>query len=390
MTNLPADHWIRSGFVVLDTETTGTDVETAQIASISAGVMRPGSAPSITTAFIAVEMPEEASEVNGLTTELLAERATDAAPAVLEHFVQTAANALSVDMPLVIANAPYDLTVLDRECRRHDVPTITARLGLDRPINQHIPERYLGPVVDPIVLDKRAVKFRHRVSPTQGARQLKTLCQVHGCGWDDELAHSSEYDAVMAGRVTWQLINRFPGLSGLSLESLHLAQVGWYAEQSKGLRAWFQSEAVKREQWSAQAHRAGDGEAAGRYDAEIVEFTEKARSVDEAWPIRPWVAPAAPVVTPEVLAWVDDPVAANETDPLTYGAGGIPICGCGVPARSGHRCAEEVPPRPVTDEEIAALPVLDPEVLDEARRRVELLPEVCQLDDCGCSGVAHP
>lgn len=271
---LPAGHWARQGFVVLDTETTGTDVETAEIASISCGLIdtETGGA-KIVTSYIAVDMPAEASAVNHLTTEILAERASGAPAAViLADYIDTIGKAMAAGRPVVIANAPYDLTVLDRECRRHGVTPLTVAY----------------PVVDPIVLDKRAVKFRRRVSDTQGARQLKTLAQVHGVGWDDELAHSSEYDALQAGRVVWQILRGFPALARMSLPELHAAQVDWYAEQADGLSGWFASEARKWRDFAAQALRAGDESDADAHMAKAAEFEVKAGSVDLSWPVRPF------------------------------------------------------------------------------------------------------
>lgn len=269
---LPDGHWARQGFLVLDTETTGTDVETALIASISCGMVEPGapSAAVITTEYIAVDMPEAASAVNHLTTALLAERATRPAQAVLSTYADMIGEAMAAGIPVVIANAPYDLTVLDRDCRRHGAAPLTVAY----------------PVVDPIVLDKRAVKYRRRVSATQGARQLKTLAQVHGVGWDDALAHTSEYDALQAGRVVWQILRGFPALARMSLPELHAAQVDWYAEQADGLAGWFAREADRYAAMSRQTAGVDQEEADG-HAVLADEFAVKAGSVDLSWPIRP-------------------------------------------------------------------------------------------------------
>jgi DNA polymerase-3 subunit epsilon len=294
---LRPDHWIHQhGLYVLDTETTGVDVETALVASISGGRMNTdGTLPApLRTDYIAVDMPAEASAVNGLTTEFLAEHGGPAA-IVLDRFVDRIALALLEGRALVIANAAYDLTALDRECRRHGLLTLHQRLAPPAPSSGVI-----GPVVDPIVMDKRAIKYRKRVSKEQGARQLKTLCQVHGVGWDDELAHTSEYDAVQAGKVALVLLAEYPVVGALGPVALHASQRAWYYDQAESLAGYFQRESVQAEGRAAQAGQTlGGEEAAAAHMLEAAALRVKARSVTTDWPMRPYVQPA-PVAVPEI------------------------------------------------------------------------------------------
>lgn len=389
----PADHWARRPVFVLDTETTGVDVETALVASVSAGRMnlRAPYEAEIVTSYIAVDMPAEAGAVNGLTTEFLAEKGSPAAD-VLEDFAELCARELAVGTPLVIANAPYDLTVLDRECRRNGVASISERLHVSPDPSARV-ERRLGPVIDPIVLDKRLVKFRRRVSKEQGARCLKTLCQVHGVGWDDELAHTSEYDARQAGAVLAALLVRFPLLRSHTLPDLHDSQVRWYADQSVSLRGYFAGEATKRRQLSAQAHRVGDGEAIGRLDAEALEWDAKAAGVDTAWPVRPLIVP--PVLAAGDVAWVEGRGVDCSTCNSFVKSDEAVCVHCGAP-RDEEAAAErdrEVEVSVVhSDGETVVAGMVTPEDLDVGGRMTDagLTEPVCALDDCGCSGLAHP
>ena len=311
---IPDDHWARRPVLVLDTESTGVDVETAEIALISVGVMDLASPlrTKIETEYLAVEMPAEAGAVNGLTTDILRERARPglSSAEVLSIHAELIADHLSRGLPVIAANAPYDFTVLDRDCRRHGVATVGARLDV---VWEHI-----GPVIDPIVLDKRVEKYRRRVSETQGARCLKTLCQVHGCGWDDELAHTSGYDALQAGRVVAAIVAKYPLIRNYSLSQLHRAQVGWYEQQSIGLRDYFVRESAN----ALSAAGIPGSEEYARLTAKSVELAAKAASVSTAWPIVPYeqAAPAPPT---------------RDIDPRAFA-------------------------------------------------------QVCQDDDCGCSGLAHP
>lgn len=263
--------WWEQSFVCLDTETTAPDPEVAQVASICRAVINPaGRSKDVHNGLIAVEMPEAAGAVNGLTTDLLMAEGKPAAD-VLDEYCADLAASLLLGVPVIAMNAVYDLTVLDRDCRRNGVPTISDRLD----------GAPLAPIVDPGCLDKKVEKYRRRVSPTQGARCLKTLAQVHGVGWDDELAHTAEYDALQAGRVAWALMRRYPMLRSLSLAELHDAQVGWYREQAESLAQYFRREANQKR------HDAEVSDEPAPLLEEAEELRQRAEGVTLDWPLRP-------------------------------------------------------------------------------------------------------
>lgn len=257
----------------LDTETTDKNPEQALVASICLARITPTERRvEVLSDLVAVDMPEEASAVNGLTTERLRAEGKPAAD-VLDMHCEQVAMTLTAEIPLIAMNAVYDLTVLDRDCRRNGVPTLDVRLD-GRPI---------APVVDPMVLDKKVVKYRRRVSEEQGARCLKTLAQVHGVGWDDELAHSAQYDAVQAARVVWQLMSRFPQLARMTLAELHDAQVDWYADQSADLAAFWRKKAAQVEH---EASVTGDPGERDVLLADVEELRARADGVSTEWPVR--------------------------------------------------------------------------------------------------------
>lgn len=265
--------WWEQPFVVLDTETTAPDPEHAELASICRAVIDPSArTKDVKTGYVQVDMPAEASAVNGLTTEFLAAHGKPAAD-VLDEYCADLAASLMLGVPVIIMNAPYDLCVLDRACRRNDVPTISDRLD----------GAPLGPIVDPLVLDKKVDKYRRRVSETQGARCLKTLAQVHGIGWDDDLAHTAEYDALQAGRVAWALMRRYPVLARMSLTELHEAQVGWYAEQAESLAQFFRK---KANQVEFEARRSSDEGERAVLATDAARIRDDADGVSLDWPMR--------------------------------------------------------------------------------------------------------
>lgn len=246
--------WWQGAMASLDSETTGVDLEHDRLVEICFALIRP-TAPSaadrvtIRKAIVdpGIEVPAEAAAVHGYTTERV--RAEGRPPAeVLDVFAADVALAVRSGTPLVVMNAPFDLTILDRECRRHGLPTVTDRLD----------GQPLAPVIDPLVIDTFVVPRRRRVSPTQGARQLKTLAQVWGVGWDDAMAHAAEYDALQAARVVWQICQRTPEIAAMSSMQLHRAQVGWRRVQQASFADWLR----------------GQG--------------KDASDVDGSWPLRPW------------------------------------------------------------------------------------------------------
>jgi DNA polymerase-3 subunit epsilon len=299
--------------VSLDTETTGKDPFEARVVDIALVHIEPGSDARIDSALIdpGVEIPAEATAVHGISTERV--QAEGKPPAeVLDLFVGDVALAMKNNVPCVIQNAPYDLTVLQAECVRHGLPTLEDRLG--RPV---------GPVVDPMVLDRRLIKYRRRVSPEQGARQLKTLAQVYDVTWDDTQAHGASYDALIGARVTWRMgqwcsrsrqelagmmlgpfdppkpmhrndVAKFLEIGGMSPGDLHEAQVRWYAEQAEDLAAYWRREAAEK---LAEADRAVDeygpnDEGAATIRAEAEELLARADSVSTEWPVHPVAVPS--------------------------------------------------------------------------------------------------
>lgn len=251
-----------------DLETTGVDVESDRIvtaAVIGLGGGR-GTEPRTWLADPGIEIPAEASSVHGITTERARAEGRPAAD-VVEEITAALAAALVPGVALVGHNiGGYDLTLLDRECRRHGI----------KPLSDRHPDGLIWPVLDTSVLDKQVLPFRRRVSKTQGARQLITLASVYGLKWDEDDAHGCEYDALQAARVAWRIgqlahtpreqwpdhirserTALFHKLAGLDLEALHHAQITWAASQAAGLEKHFRK-------------------------------SDPTAVVDGRWPLRPW------------------------------------------------------------------------------------------------------
>jgi DNA polymerase-3 subunit epsilon len=261
--------WHLGRLVAFDTETTGVDVESDRI--VTAAVYGLDNDERYGREWLADpggEIPAEATAVHRITTEHAREHG-ESAEVVVDQVAQMLAGwAGNVGAPIVGHNIAFDLTLLDRECRRYRLPTLHDRLG-DRPLH----------VIDTRVLDQHAVPYRKRVSESQGARQLITLAQFYGLQWDDDAAHGCAYDALVAAqvarRIGWLAHTRrrywpehvlaerrlrFETFRDLPLAELHALQVELAAEQAAGLQRHFRK-------------------------------TDPNAVVDGAWPLRPWAGP---------------------------------------------------------------------------------------------------
>ncbi|MGW0791139.1 exonuclease domain-containing protein [Streptomyces sp. NPDC002911] len=213
--------WNSGPLLAFDLETTGTDVETDRI--VTAAVVRleaDGSVSEERTWLLnpGVAIPEQASAIHGISTERAREHGVPAASAI-EEIARAVAGGLRSGTPLVVMNARYDLSLLDRECRRYGVDSVSELLG-GTP----------SPVIDPLVIDKHVDKYR------KGKRALHALCAQYGVSLDD--AHDARADAVAAARVVRRLGEKHQSVGVMPLEDLHGLQVQAAAEQSLSLQAY--------------------------------------------------------------------------------------------------------------------------------------------------------
>lgn len=215
--------WYEGPLAAFDTETTGVDVESDRIVSAAVVVQdAPGSRPRVARWLVnpGVPVPEAATAVHGLTDEHLRRNGRWPAPVVLE-IADALAEQASLRRPLVVMNAPFDLTLLDRELRRHRASS------LDRWF-EAVPLR----VLDPRVLDKHLDRYR------KGRRTLTDLCAHYEVTLEG--AHDAGADALASLEVVRALGRRFATrLERLSPGELHTLQTTWHAAQARGLQAWF-------------------------------------------------------------------------------------------------------------------------------------------------------
>jgi DNA polymerase III subunit epsilon len=238
--------WYEGPLAAFDTETTGVDVETDRIVSAAVVVQdAPGGRPRVRRWLVnpGVPVPEAATAVHGLTDEHLRRNGRWPSP-VMDEIVRELAEQSAAGRPLVVMNAPFDLTLLDRELRRHRASSLN-----------HWFESVPLHVLDPRVLDKYLDRYR------KGRRTLTDLC-AH---YEVELrgAHDAAADALASLELVRAVGRRFAlRLERLSAAELHTLQAVWHAAQARGLEAWFARTGVEE-------------------------------AVDPAWPLRPELPAAA-------------------------------------------------------------------------------------------------
>ncbi|MFD7922748.1 exonuclease domain-containing protein [Streptomyces sp. NPDC059740] len=215
--------WYEGPLASFDTETTGVDVENDRVVSAALVVQEtPRSVPRVTRWLVnpGVEIPPAATEVHGLTPDHLARFGRWPAP-VVDEVARALADQALAGRPLVVMNAPFDLTLLDRELRRHRASSLARYLG----------QRRLC-VLDPRVLDRHLDRYR------KGRRTLSDLCELYEVELDG--AHDAAADALAALGVVRAIGRRYaPRLEQYSLPELHARQVTWHAAQAQGLQAFF-------------------------------------------------------------------------------------------------------------------------------------------------------
>jgi DNA polymerase-3 subunit epsilon len=216
--------WAEGPFLGLDTETTGVTPAVDRIVT-AALVHRDRSGTRVRAWLLdpGVPIPDAASAIHGVTTERVRREGRRPAEALAE-IAGIVAEATRAAVPLVAFNAAFDLTVLEAELVRHGLPGLRAHLG--RPV---------GPVLDPLVLD-RALE-RHR----PGTRRLVDLCARYGLVPGGAL-HTAEVDVVATLDVLAAIARRHPAITAMPPDQLHAWQAVAHRSWAEGYARWRRSQ----------------------------------------------------------------------------------------------------------------------------------------------------
>lgn len=185
-------HWFEGPLAAFDTETTGVDVEQDRIVSAALVAQDTAGGRVRVTRWLVnpgVPVPPGATEIHGLTDDHLQRNGRWPAP-VMDEMARALAESCATGRPLVVMNAPFDLTLLDRELRRHRASSLTRYLD-------GVPMR----VVDPRVLDKHLDRYR------KGRRTLTDLCARY------EVVLDGAHDAAADATASLELVRAVCGAS---------------------------------------------------------------------------------------------------------------------------------------------------------------------------------
>lgn len=222
---MTATKWDRMPMLALDFEATGVNPHEDRMVTAALVHVEPEKRPRIDSYVVdpGVDIPEGATEVHGYTRDRAIAEATHTVAQALFEIVGRVALWLEHGKPLVVMNAPYDITLLEAECARHGIEGLVIRRG-------HASK--IAPIVDPLVLDKAVDKYR------KGGRRLEQLCEVYGVRHTG--AHDASGDALACCRLWPRIIARHPeAFRGFTLGALHQAQIAWRREQQISLAAYF-------------------------------------------------------------------------------------------------------------------------------------------------------
>ena len=203
-----------SRMLSFDLETTSANPREARVVT-SALVRIDGSEVDAneTLADPAVEIPEEAAKVHGITTEKARAEGRDHDEVVRET-VEAIKKGWEDGLTLVVFNAPYDLTVL-------------RQLTGDFTVT--------GPVFDPLLIDRAKDRYR------KGPRNLTSMCEHYGVRLDN--AHEATADAFAAARVAWMQVRKlYPDLAQMDTGELMEYQAVQYFTLQEDRKRYFESQ----------------------------------------------------------------------------------------------------------------------------------------------------
>lgn len=207
--------WIERGFVAFDTETTGIDVSTERIVTAAAVTFTAGHPLDAVSWLLSVdvEIPESASAVHGITTEMSRSTGMDQR----EGLAQIRSHLVDSGLPIVCFKSDFDIPVLDANLVRVGLEPLPADLS-----------------VCAFVIDKQFNKYVRG----KAQRRLQPTAARYGIELTDDEWHGAEADAIAAGRIFLAEVAAYPDIATMSGAELSRAVTSWREEQDREFREW--------------------------------------------------------------------------------------------------------------------------------------------------------
>ncbi len=223
MQSLSTIPWPDGPLIGFDTETTGVDVSEDRI--VTAAIVEEIDGETQVHNWLldpGVEIPERATEVHGVTTEHARAHGLDPRHG-LDEIAEKIAEHLREERPIVAFNVVFDLSILDAELRRYELPTVSQRIPGE-----------IAPVLDPLVIDRSVDRYR------RGKRTLAHLCEFYQVLQEGEL-HRADVDVAATIAVLRALCEKYPELGQRSLAEMHQWQVDGHRTWAESFREFLKS-----------------------------------------------------------------------------------------------------------------------------------------------------
>jgi DNA polymerase-3 subunit epsilon len=210
--------WLPGNALSFDTETTGPNPESDRIVTATCIEVGPDGSVDRGSWLVnpGIEISPGAAAIHGISNEQ-AQRDGQQPQHVVPLIITVLADAWLRGLPVIVMNASFDLTLVQAEA---------ARLGL--------PAVSLGPVLDPLVIDRGCEPRR------AGKRNLGALASYYAVKQDK--AHDSRGDALTAARIVWKQARLCTTIAGLSLAELQPWQAEAHRSWAEGFEQWLRKQ----------------------------------------------------------------------------------------------------------------------------------------------------